>query len=83
MNTISAQELLNGQFDEQFIIEKACRELERAQKCSDIFEMYDHIINFSISVSMIADWIFHLKLASKDVWKKKKLFSPTGFAYKT
>lgn len=72
MANITAQELLNGPgFDDKHMLDKAYRELERVRSCSHTLIIYDHLINFSITVALIADWTFHLRLAGTPKWNNK------------
>lgn len=72
VTTITAQELLNGPgFNDEHMLEKAGRELERVRRCRDPLVIYDHFINFSVTVASIADWTFHLRLAGASKWNKK------------
>ncbi|CAD6872394.1 hypothetical protein [Methylomonas fluvii] len=72
MNTISAQTLLNGSgFNDEYMLEKARRELDRIKDCRHPYFIYDHFINFAIAVSSVADWTFHLHLARDPKWNNK------------
>lgn len=69
---ITAQEMLNGSgFDEVFMLSKAERELNRVKECKDLNMIHDHLINFSITIALCVDWIFHLKLSGTPVWRGK------------
>lgn len=77
---ISAQTLLNGPgFDDNFMLEKAGRELARIKASRDIYVIYDHIINFAVSVASVADWTFHLKVKQLPRWNDDK-FKDVHFA---
>jgi hypothetical protein len=70
---ISAQELLNGKgFTHEYMLEKAYREFERLKNCREIFCLYDQIMNFSITISLLSDWSFHLLLNDQKRWKNKQ-----------
>lgn len=72
VNMMSAQELLNGPgFDDNYMLEKAERELARMKKCSHPLIVYDHIINLSITLALISDWTFHIHLAGTPKWERK------------
>lgn len=78
---ITAQNLLNGPgFDDNFMLEKARRELNRIKASRDIWVIYDHIINFAVSIASVVDWTFHLKLKDDPKWNRKGV-SAVEFAY--
>ncbi|QZA82450.1 hypothetical protein [Deefgea piscis] len=73
MVTLSAHQFLSGPgFDENFMLEKAIRELGRVKSCQDALLMYDHMINFSVTIASIADWTFHLRLTDQPKWSVSK-----------
>lgn len=79
---MSAQKLLNGQgFDDEFILEKAERELKRVKTSAEPFSFYSDMINFAISIAMVADWKFQLHLSNTPGWEAKEGISEVNFTH--
>lgn len=82
MALMSAQELLNGPgFDDDFILDKAERELRRVKVSVEPLAFYYDMMNFAISVAMVADWKFQLHLSDTRVWTAKKDISEINFTH--
>lgn len=71
---LSAQKLFNGPgFDDVYMKYKAKKELERIKHAQDLTDIYDHVMNFSVTIAAIADWTFHIKLANLPKWKNRDI----------
>lgn len=69
---LSAQALFSAPaFDDKYILQKAERELARLSATRDDTVAYDHMMNFSVTIASLSDWVFHIHCSDLPEWKNK------------
>lgn len=70
---LTAQDVFNGPgWDDQFLLSKAERELDRLRATRFIMVATDHMFNFAVTLAAVCDWTFHLHLSRLPRWSGKK-----------
>lgn len=71
--TLTAQQIFNAPgFDDSAMLSKAERELHRLRASQTPDDMYDHMLNFAVTLAAVCDWTFHLHLSRLPQWSGKR-----------
>jgi hypothetical protein len=67
--TLTAQAIFNAPgFDDSAMLSKAEREIDRLRASQTPKDMYDHMLNFAVTLAAVCDWTFHLHLIALPRW---------------
>ncbi len=69
---LTARNIFNTpDYDADAMLRKAERELDRLRLSQTFDEMYDHMLNCSVTLAAVCDWTFHLRLRTLPQWSGK------------